>query len=167
MSQLATSQSIYEFNVNAINGKEVNLQDYQDQVVLVVNTASKCGFTKQYAGLENLYTDNKAQGFSVLGFPCNQFGEQEKGDSDEISQFCELNFGVTFPLFEKIDVNGEQAAPLFKYLTTNARGILGSQRIKWNFTKFLIGKDGKVVKRYGSTTKPESIDADIKRLLMA
>jgi glutathione peroxidase len=167
MSQSSTSQSIHEFNVNAINGKEVNLQEYQDQVVLVVNTASKCGFTKQYAGLENLYTDNKTQGFSVLGFPCNQFGEQEKGDSDEISQFCELNFGVTFPLFEKVDVNGEQAAPLFKYLTTNARGILGSQRIKWNFTKFLIGKDGKVVKRYGSTTKPESIDADIKRLLMA
>jgi len=167
MSKSATSQSIHEFSVNAINGNEVNLQDYQGDVVLVVNTASQCGFTKQYAGLEHLYNDNKAQGFSVLGFPCNQFGEQEKGDSDEISQFCELNFGVTFPLFEKVDVNGDDAAPLFNYLTTNARGIFGSKRIKWNFTKFLIGKDGKVVKRYGSTTKPESIDADIKRLLMA
>ena len=109
----------------------------------------------------------KEQGFSVLGFPCNQFGEQEKGGSDEISQFCELNFGVTFPLFEKIDVNGENAAPLFNYLTTNARGILGSKRIKWNFTKFLVGKDGKVVKRYAPTTKPEAIESDIQKLLSA
>jgi len=159
------SQSIHEFEVNTISGKKISLSDYQDQVVLVVNTASKCGFTKQYAGLEELYRNNKALGFSVLGFPCNQFGEQEKGNSDEISQFCELNFGVTFPLFEKIDVKGANAAPLFTYLTNNARGFLGSKRIKWNFTKFLVNKDGKVVKRYGSVTKPEDIDADIKKLL--
>jgi len=167
MQNSINSQTIHEFSVKAINGNEVNLHDYQGDVVLIVNTASQCGFTKQYAGLEKLYNDNKAQGFSVLGFPCNQFGEQEKGNSDEISQFCELNFGVTFPLFEKVDVNGEDAAPLFNYLTANARGILGTKRVKWNFTKFLIGKDGKVVKRYGSTTKPASIDADIKRLLTA
>jgi len=159
------SQSIHEFEVNTISGKEISLSDYQGQVVLVVNTASKCGFTKQYAGLEELYRNNKALGFSVLGFPCNQFGEQEKGNSDEISQFCELNFGVTFPLFEKVDVKGANAAPLFTYLTNNARGFLGSKHIKWNFTKFLVNKDGKVVKRYGSVTKPEDIDADIKKLL--
>lgn len=159
------TQSIYDFNVNTISGHKVSLNEYQGRVVLVVNTASKCGFTKQYTGLENLYNENKSLGFSVLGFPCNQFGEQEKGNNDEISQFCELNFGVTFPLFEKINVNGENADPLFNYLTTNARGILGTKRIKWNFTKFLVGKDGRVVKRYGSTTKPEDIDNDIKRLL--
>ncbi len=161
------SNSVYDFSVNTIAGEQVSLADYSQQVVLVVNTASQCGFTKQYAGLESLYQANKEQGFSVLGFPCNQFGEQEKGDSDEISQFCELNFGVTFPLFEKIDVNGDNAAPLFNYLTTNARGILGSKRIKWNFTKFLVGKDGKVVKRYAPTTKPEAIESDIQKLLSA
>lgn len=159
------AQSIHEFNVKAIDGSEVSLRDYHGQVLLVVNTASECGFTKQYAGLESLYLDNKAQGFSVLGFPCNQFGQQEKGDSEQISEFCQLNFGVTFPLFEKVDVNGENAAPLFSYLTDSARGILGSKRIKWNFTKFLVGKDGQVIKRYGSTTKPQAIEADIKRLL--
>lgn len=159
------TNSIHELSVKSINGSDINLQDYQDRVVLVVNTASQCGFTKQYSGLESLYQANKDQGFSVLGFPCNQFGEQEKGDSDEISQFCELNFGVTFPLFEKVDVNGADAAPLFDYLTTNAKGIFGSKRIKWNFTKFLVGKDGKVIKRYGSTTKPQAIEADIQKLL--
>lgn len=158
-------QSIHEFEVNVISGNQVSLSDYQGQVVLVVNTASKCGFTKQYAGLEEVYRNNKELGFTVLGFPCNQFGEQEKGNSNEISQFCELNFGVTFPLFEKVDVNGSNAAPLFTYLTRNARGLLGSKRIKWNFTKFLVGKDGKVVKRYGSVTKPQDIEADIKKLL--
>lgn len=159
------SQSIHEFSVNTISGEQVSLSQYEGQVVLVVNTASQCGFTKQYAGLENLYKAHKAQGLAVLGFPCNQFGEQEKGDSDEISQFCELNFGVTFPLFEKIEVNGDNAAPLYNYLKSNARGILGSKRIKWNFTKFLVGKDGKVLKRYAPTTKPEAIAADIEKLL--
>ncbi len=161
------NDSIHNFKVKSINGSDISLQDYKDQVVLVVNTASECGFTKQYAGLESLYQANKEEGFSVLGFPCNQFGEQEKGDSQEISQFCELNFGVTFPLFEKVDVNGDSAAPLFKYLTSHAKGIFGSKRIKWNFTKFLVGKDGKVIKRYGSTTKPQAIEADIKKLLSA
>ncbi|MGB1297369.1 MAG: glutathione peroxidase [Psychrobium sp.] len=159
------SQSIHEFSVNTISGEQVSLSQYEGQVVLVVNTASQCGFTKQYAGLENLYKAHKDQGLAVLGFPCNQFGEQEKGDSDEISQFCELNFGVTFPLFEKIEVNGDNAAPLYNYLKSNARGILGSKRIKWNFTKFLVGKDGKVLKRYAPTTKPEAIAADIEKLL--
>lgn len=159
------SKSIHEFSVNTISGEQVSLSQYEGQVVLVVNTASQCGFTKQYAGLENLYKAHKDQGLAVLGFPCNQFGEQEKGDSDEISQFCELNFGVTFPLFEKIEVNGDNAAPLYNYLKSNARGILGSKRIKWNFTKFLVGKDGKVLKRYAPTTKPEAIAADIEKLL--
>jgi len=160
------AESIHEFNVHTINGKNISLSEYLGKVVLVVNTASQCGFTKQYSGLEKLYNDNKNSGFYVLGFPCNQFGEQEKGDNNEISKFCELNFGVSFPLFEKVDVNGKKAAPLFNYLTDNARGILGTTRIKWNFTKFLVGKDGKVVKRYGSTTKPNKIEEDIKRLLI-
>lgn len=159
------SQSIHEFSVNTITGEQVSLSQYEGQVVLVVNTASQCGFTKQYAGLESLYKAHKDQGLAVLGFPCNQFGEQEKGDSDEISQFCELNFGVTFPLFEKIEVNGDNAAPLYNYLKDNARGILGSKRIKWNFTKFLVGKNGEVLKRYAPTTKPEAIAADIEKLL--
>ncbi|MGB0835424.1 MAG: glutathione peroxidase [Psychrobium sp.] len=159
------SQSIHEFSVNTITGEQVSLSQYEGQVVLVVNTASQCGFTKQYAGLESLYKTHKDQGLAVLGFPCNQFGEQEKGDSDEISQFCKLNFGVTFPLFEKIEVNGDNAAPLYNYLKGNARGILGSKRIKWNFTKFLVGKNGKVLKRYAPTTKPEAIAADIEKLL--
>lgn len=159
------SKSIHEFSVNNIAGEEVSLSQYEGQVVLIVNTASQCGFTKQYAGLESLYKAHKEQGLAVLGFPCNQFGEQEKGDSDEISQFCELNFGVTFPLFEKIEVNGDNAAPLYNYLKDNARGILGSKRIKWNFTKFLVGKNGEVLKRYAPTTKPEAIAADIEKLL--
>lgn len=159
------SNTIHDFSVNTISGEQVSLSQYAGQVVLVVNTASQCGFTKQYAGLETLYKANKEKGLAVLGFPCNQFGEQEKGDADEISQFCELNFGVTFPLFEKIEVNGDNTAPLYNYLKGNARGILGSKRIKWNFTKFLVGKDGKVVKRYAPTTKPEAIDVDIQRLL--
>lgn len=159
--------SIYDFKVNNITGNEISLSDYKGQVLLIVNTASECGFTKQYSGLERLYQDNKEQGLNVLGFPCNQFGQQEKGNSDEISQFCQLNFGVTFPLFEKVDVNGEQANPLFIYLKDSARGLLGSRRVKWNFTKFLVGKDGKVLKRYAPTTKPEAIEADIKKLLTA
>lgn len=159
------TQSIYDFTVNSINGSEVLLSDYKDEVLLIVNTASKCGFTKQYAGLETLYKNNKDHGFSVLGFPCNQFGEQEKGSNDDISEFCELNFGVSFPLFQKIDVKGNDASPLFNYLTSHARGILGSKRIKWNFTKFLVGKDGQVIKRYGPITKPQDIENDIKRLI--
>jgi len=156
---------IFEVPVTTITGKETTLSSFNQQVLLIVNTASECGFTKQYQGLQKLYSAHQAQGFSVLGFPCNQFGAQEKGDSGEISQFCELNFGVTFPLFEKVEVNGDNAHPLFVYLKQAARGMLGSQKIKWNFTKFLINKDGQVVRRYGPMTKPEAIEADIKALL--
>lgn len=156
---------IYNLTASAINGDEVKLSEFAGNVLLIVNTASECGFTKQYRGLQKLHTDYAQQGFSVLGFPCNQFGEQEKGDSDEISQFCELNFGVTFPLFKKIDVNGENTHPLFVYLKQAARGFLGSKRIKWNFTKFLVNKQGEVIKRYSPMTEPEKIEADIKALL--
>jgi len=156
---------IFDFPVKTIDGIETTLSPFNEQVLLIVNTASECGFTKQYQGLQNLYSAHQAKGFSVLGFPCNQFGGQEKGNSGEISQFCELNFGVTFPLFEKVEVNGDNAHPLFVYLKGAAKGILGSQKIKWNFTKFLVNKQGQVVKRYGPMTKPEAIEADIKALL--
>ncbi len=156
---------IYGLTATAINGDEVQLSEYAGKVLLIVNTASECGFTKQYQGLQKLHVDFAAQGFSVLGFPCNQFGEQEKGASDEISQFCQLNFGVTFPLFEKVEVNGDNTHPLFIHLKDAARGILGSQRIKWNFTKFLVDNQGKVIKRYSPITEPEKIAADIKSLL--
>lgn len=156
---------IYGLTATAINGDEVQLSEYAGKVLLIVNTASECGFTKQYQGLQKLHVDFAAQGFSVLGFPCNQFGEQEKGASDEISQFCQLNFGVTFPLFEKVEVNGDNTHPLFIHLKDAARGILGSQRIKWNFTKFLVDNQGKVIKRYSPITEPEKIASDIKSLL--
>ena len=159
------SNPIFDLPVTTIGGKNSTLAEFDQQVLLIVNTASKCGFTKQYSGLETLYTTHKDQGFSVLGFPCNQFGEQEKGNSSEISEFCQLNFGVTFPLFEKVEVNGDNAHPLFVHLKHAAKGLLGSERIKWNFTKFLINKQGEVVRRYGPMTKPEAIEADIKALL--
>src|SRR6266404_5439538 len=147
--------SIYDFSVDDIHGKQQKLADYKDKVLLVVNVASKCGFTPQYKGLEALYEKMHARGVEVLGFPCNQFGAQEPGSADEIGAFCEKNYGVNFPLFAKIDVNGEQAHPLFKYLKNAATGVLGSEAIKWNFTKFLVKKDGSVYKRYASLTKPE------------
>ncbi|NIB44599.1 glutathione peroxidase [Pseudomaricurvus alkylphenolicus] len=155
----------YEFAAQTLSGQEQALDDYRDKVVLVVNTASKCGFTPQYKGLEALYQKYKDQGLVILGFPCNQFGHQEPGNSDQIGEFCERNFGVTFPLFEKVDVNGHNAHPLFAHLKKSAPGILGSQRIKWNFTKFLIGRDGKVVKRFAPTDKPESLASAIEGLL--
>ncbi|WP_133406316.1 glutathione peroxidase [Parashewanella tropica] len=157
--------SIYQFSALDITGKEVALSDYSEQVVLIVNTASKCGFTPQYKGLEALYNSYKEQGFTVLGFPCNQFGQQEKGSESEIAEFCELNFGVTFPLFSKIDVNGDNTHPLYQFLKKEAKGVLGTQKIKWNFTKFLVNKKGQVVQRYSPTTKPEQIENDIKKLL--
>jgi glutathione peroxidase len=132
---------------------------------LIVNTASACGFTPQYAGLEDLYKQHKAEGFEVLAFPCNQFGQQEKADDTEIKNFCDLNFNISFDLFAKIDVNGEHASPLFDFLTDQAKGVLGSKKIKWNFTKFLVNRDGKVLKRYASIDKPEKIAADIIKLL--
>jgi glutathione peroxidase len=134
-------------------------------VLLIVNTASQCGFTPQYQGLQSIYNKFEQQGFAVLGFPCNQFGQQEPGSASEIQSFCEARFGVTFPLFEKVDVNGGNAHPLFKYLTKSAPGIFGTEGIKWNFTKFLVDRSGKVVKRYPSTTKPEEIEKDIQALL--
>jgi glutathione peroxidase len=132
---------------------------------LIVNTASQCGFTPQYSGLEKLYDKFKARGLEILGFPCNQFGKQESGSPAEIAEFCSVNYGVTFPMFEKIDVNGKDTHPLYRYLKREARGVLGSEPIKWNFTKFLVNREGEVVERYGSMTKPEQIEADIEAAL--
>lgn len=157
--------SIYDMNVNSLSGEAVDLSAWRGKVLLIVNTASKCGFTPQYKGLEALHEKYKDQGFEVLGFPCNQFGGQEPGNAEEIGAFCEKNFGVSFPLFEKIDVNGEHAHPLFTHLKKQAPGILGTEGIKWNFTKFLIGKDGQVIDRFAPTTKPEEIEKTIASLL--
>jgi glutathione peroxidase len=156
--------SIYDFSAKLNSGEEKPLADYRGKVLLIVNTASKCGFTPQYKGLEELYKKYAAQGVEVLGFPCDQFGHQEPGSDDEIRGFCELNFGVTFPLFSKIEVNGEGAHPLYKYLKSQAGGLLGSA-IKWNFTKFLVGRDGHVIGRYSPTTTPAKIGEDIAKTL--
>lgn len=147
-----------------LSGEEQDLSEYEGKVALIVNTASKCGFTNQYEGLESLYKDYKDQGLVVLGFPCNQFGEQEKGADSEIASFCQKNYGVSFPVFSKIDVNGDNAAPIYQDLKALAPGLLGSKKIKWNFTKFLVNKQGKAV-RYASTTKPEALKADIEKAL--
>lgn len=160
-----TSPSIYDFSANSIEGQPVSLSTYKDKVLLIVNTASQCGFTPQYQGLQSVHNKYKNQGFAVLGFPCNQFGQQEPGSANEIQSFCETRFGVTFPLFEKVDVNGGNAHPLFKFLTKAAPGIFGTEGIKWNFTKFLVDRSGQVVKRYPSTAKPEDIEKDIQALL--
>ncbi|MEK6424839.1 MAG: glutathione peroxidase [Burkholderia gladioli] len=159
------TDTVYSFTAKALDGSDVSLGDYRDKVLLIVNTASECGFTPQYAGLQELYTRYGSRGLAVLGFPCNQFGKQEPGDAAQIGAFCEQRFGVSFPLFEKIDVKGDQAHPLFRWLTEEAPGVLGLKAIKWNFTKFLIGRDGKVVKRYAPTTKPADVAADIEALL--
>jgi glutathione peroxidase len=158
--------TIADFEANDISGKPQRLADYRGKVVLVVNTASACGFTPQYAGLQRLY-DKYRSDFVVLGFPCNQFGAQEPGDSAEIRNFCDNRFDVGFPMFEKIDVNGKDAHPLFRYLKKQAPGILGSQAIKWNFTKFLIDRSGKPVKRFAPTTKPEDLERHIRKLISA
>ncbi len=157
--------TIADFKVTNNRGEEIDLAEKKGQVLLVVNTASKCGFTPQYDGLEELYQKYKDQGFEVLGFPCNQFGGQEPGNADEIEEFCKINFGVTFPLMEKVDVNGPDASPLFDWMKSEKKGLMGSTSIKWNFTKFLIDRDGNVVKRYGSTDKPAGITRDIEKLL--
>lgn len=159
------TQSIYEISANKLTGEPVNLRDFAGKVLLIVNTASKCGFTPQYEGLETLYAKYRERGFEILGFPCNQFGQQEPGGADEIGAFCQRNYGVSFPMFEKIDVNGEAAHPLYQHLKSSAKGLLGSESIKWNFTKFLIGRDGQVVHRYAPLTKPLDIAADIEKLL--
>ncbi len=157
--------SIYDFTVKDIDGREVKLSDYKDKVVLIVNVASKCGFTKQYSGLQELYTKYKDKGLVILGFPCNQFGGQEPGTESEIKNFCSANFDVTFPMFSKIDVNGDYTAPLYSYLKKNQKGILNSEDIKWNFTKFLIDKTGNVVDRFAPQTTPNDIADDIEKLL--
>jgi len=159
--------SVHDFSATTIDGKPRKLADYKGKVLLVVNTASKCGFTPQYKGLEALYKKYKDKGLVVLGFPSNQFGAQEPGPESEIAEFCEMNFGVTFPLFSKVDVNGDAAHPLFKYLTSTKKGLLGSEGIKWNFTKFLVDKKGEVVERYAPTTKPEDLVKDIEKALAA
>ena len=158
-------QHFYDFSAKSIQGKEISMRHYKGKVLLVVNVASKCGFTPQYEGLERLYKQYHSQGFEILAFPCNQFRDQEPGTAEEIQHFCKVNYGVTFPLFEKIDVNGEHTHPLYAYLKKAAPGFLGTEAIKWNFTKFLIDRDGKVIQRYGSSTKPAEIAADIEKLL--
>jgi glutathione peroxidase len=164
----ATAQSVYDFSAVTVDGHEMPLAQYKGKVLVIVNTASKCGFTPQYAGLEELYREYKDRGVVVLGFPCNQFGGQEPGSEAEIAKFCELNFGVSFPLFAKIDVNGPEAHPLYQFLKSEQGGILGAVGlggIKWNFTKFLVDRNGKVVGRFGSGTSPASLKPEIDRLL--
>jgi glutathione peroxidase len=157
--------TIADFTVATNRGENLDLKDKLGTVLLVVNTASKCGFTPQYDGLEQLHQTYKDRGFEVLGFPCNQFGGQEPGNADEIAEFCKVNFGVTFPLMAKVDVNGADASPLFDWMKSEKKGLMGSTSIKWNFTKFLIGRDGKVIKRYGPQDTPAAIAKDIEKLL--
>lgn len=158
--------SLFQQTMPLLSGVEQDLSQYDGKVVLVVNTASKCGFTNQYEGLEALYQEYKDEGLVILGFPCNQFGEQEKGDDGEIASFCQKNYGVSFPMFSKIEVNGDHTAPLYQELKKRAPGVLGTKKIKWNFTKFLVNKSGKV-ERYAPTTKPEALKGDIEAALQA
>lgn len=157
--------TIFDFSADSLSGAPVNLSQYRGKVLLIVNTASKCGFTPQYQGLEAVYQQFRDKGVEVLGFPCNQFGGQEPGGAEDIGAFCEKNYGVSFPMFAKVDVNGDSAHPLFIKLKKDAPGVLGTERIKWNFTKFLVRKDGTVYQRYGSMTKPEQLVTDIEKLL--
>ncbi len=157
--------SIYQFTVKKSSGLEVPLETYKGKVLLIVNTASKCGLTPQFEGLQALYKEYEEGGFSILGFPCSQFANQEYSDAAETESFCQLNYGVEFPMFGKIDVNGSSADPLFTYLTSEKKGAFGIKKIKWNFTKFLVDQNGKVIKRYAPQTKPVKIAADIERLL--
>ena len=157
--------TLYDFAVRRLDGSETSLGEWRGKVLLIVNTASQCGFTPQYAGLEALYKKYKDRGFAVLGFPCNQFGAQEPGTAAEIGAFCERNYGVNFPMFDKIDVNGSNAHPLFAHLKQQATGILGTDGIKWNFTKFLVDREGKVIARYAPTTSPNALDSDVLELL--
>jgi glutathione peroxidase len=162
-----TARSIYDFEALSIEGKPAQLSTQRGKVMLIVNTASACGFTPQFAGLESLWETYRDRGLVVLGFPSNEFGGQDPGSDGEIASFCQLNYGVSFPMMSKIKVNGAQAHPLWKWLTAEAPGILGSKGVKWNFTKFLVGRDGKVVKRYAPTDRPESLTADIEAALAA
>jgi glutathione peroxidase len=159
--------TVYEFQAQQINGQSVALSQYKGQVMLIVNTASACGFTPQFAGLEALYKTYGERGLAVLGFPCNQFGGQDPGSNDKIAEFCQLNYGVSFPMMAKVDVNGASAVPLYQWLCAEAPGLLGTKAIKWNFTKFLVGKDGQVLKRYAPTDTPASLAKDIEAALAA
>jgi glutathione peroxidase len=167
LCEVAMNRTIFDFTMKDIAENDVPLSQYQGKVTLIVNTASKCGLTPQFEGLEQLYKSYKSDGLEILGFPCNQFAEQEKGDNSQIAEFCLKNYGVSFLMFSKIDVNGNTAAPLYQHLKAEAPGFLGSGRIKWNFTKFLIGKDGTVIKRFSPTTKPAQIEKAIKKALAA
>ena len=158
-------ENVYQFTAESLAGQPVSLSQFEGKVLLIVNTASECGFTPQYAGLQRLHERHAGRGFAVLGFPCNQFGKQEPGDAQQIGQFCESRFQVSFPMFAKIDVNGANAHPLYRWLTGQKPGLLGIEAIKWNFTKFLLRRDGTVYKRYAPTTRPEDIEADIETLL--
>lgn len=157
--------AIYDIEVTTIKGESKKIEDFKGKVLLIVNTASKCGFTPQFKGLESLYEKHKDQGFEVLGFPCNQFLSQDPGSDSEISEFCELNYGVTFPMFSKIDVNGPDTHPLYQLLKSEAKGVLGSEKIKWNFTKFLVDSEGNIVKRYAPNTEPKDIEKDVLGLM--
>jgi glutathione peroxidase len=159
------ASSVYDFKAQDINGKTIALKQYAGKLLLIVNTASSCGFTPQYKGLQALHETYEKQGLVVLGFPCNQFGAQESGNEEEIASFCEMNFGVSFPLMSKVDVNGADAAPLYQWLCEQAPGLLGSKSIKWNFTKFLVGRDGQVIKRYAPQDTPQSLAKDIEAAL--
>lgn len=159
------ANSVYDFEATDIQGRSTPLSQYQGKVLLIVNTASACGFTPQYKGLQALHEQYADRGLVVLGFPCNQFGAQEKGSDDEIASFCELNFGVSFPLMHKIGVNGDGAHPLYRWLTSEAPGVLGTKSIKWNFTKFLVGRDGQVIRRYAPQDKPEKLADEIQAAL--
>lgn len=167
MLQYTAMTSIYDFSATAIDGSSVELAAYRGKVLLIVNVASRCGFTPQYQGLQELFAHFEPRGFAVLGFPCNQFGAQEPGDANEIREYCSLNFNVTFPLFSKIEVNGEGAHPLFKYLKESCPGVLGSTAIKWNFTKFLVDRNGTPVQRIAPTTAPAALIDEIETLLTA
>lgn len=156
--------TIYDFTATTSGGKELNLKDYEGKVLLIVNTASKCGFTPQFDGLEKLHEKYKDRGLVVVGFPCNQFAHQDPGTDSEIEGFCRVNYGVTFQIMKKVDVNGSEAHPLFRYLRSQTKGLFGD-RVKWNFTKFLVSRDGKHIKRYSPATKPERLEADIEKLL--
>ena len=159
------STSVHAFKARTIAGEEISLDQFKGKVLLIVNTASECGFTPQYAGLEALHKKYRERGFAVLGFPCNQFGQQEPGTEAEIQAFCQQNYGVTFPMFAKVDVNGDRAHPLFDYLKKALPGILGTEPLKWNFTKFLVDKNGKPIERFAPATKPESIEKAVEKLL--
>ena len=162
-----STPTIYDFQAQSISGKDIALSDFKGQVILIVNTASKCGFTPQFGGLEELHKTYAGKGLAVLGFPCNQFGSQDPGADGEIAEFCQVNYGVSFPMMGKVDVNGPKAHPLYKWRSAEAPGLLGSKSIKWNFTKFLVGKDGRVIRRYAPTDKPADLSKDVEAALAA